>query len=289
LDLVARLEKADEERKQVESAYKKDVGRLAEVLQLEDTQDEDGYEVVIRRAVEKLRSAASAAAAAAPPPTTGSPRPERSETTEPRPSLELELSTLSARLRTTESSLHTETSRTHLLQRQLTDVQAEMARLTRERDEAMRLVDRGVGSSRTMMGGGYVVDTRGMVGSSSSPPPPPPSTARGLMDYDLHLPPSARHKRAVSLQALRARMGPTTPAAGDDTRRRSNVGMLGGGVNEADEDEEEGPREGSAEERGQVAVAVARGGRRDRRGHRRQFGDEVVFWCPCCTGDLITL
>jgi hypothetical protein len=263
------------------------VGRLAEVLQLEETQDED---VVIRRAVERLRSAASAAAAA-PPPTTASPRPERSETTEPRPSLELELSTLSARLRTTESSLHAETSRTHLLQRQLTDVQAEMARLTRERDEAMRLVERGVGSSRTMMGGGYVVDGRGMGGSSSSPPPlppPAPTTARGLMDYDLHLPPSARHKRAVSLQALRARMGPSTPAAGDDTgRRRTNVGMSGGGVKEEDEDAEEG----SAEERGRVAVAVAaaRGERRDRRGHRRQFGDEVVFWCPCCTGDLITL
>jgi chromosome segregation ATPase len=68
---------------------------------------------------------------------------------------------------------------------------------------------------------------------------------------DLMLPASVRHKRQASLAGLKARMGPTRTVSGL------------------------GPMESVEEDLGLTG--------------RRQFGDEIMFCCPACEGDLITL
>jgi predicted nucleic acid-binding Zn-ribbon protein len=75
--------------------------------------------------------------------------------------------------------------------------------------------------------------------------------AQRLPSVDLLLPASVRHKRQASLAGLKARMAPS----------RSLSGM--------------GPMEGVQEELGLIG--------------RKQFGDEIMFCCPACEGDLITL
>ena len=68
---------------------------------------------------------------------------------------------------------------------------------------------------------------------------------------DLMLPASVRHKRQASLAGLKARMGPTRTVSGL------------------------GPMESVEEDLGLIG--------------RKQFGDEIMFCCPACEGDLITL
>jgi chromosome segregation ATPase len=72
-----------------------------------------------------------------------------------------------------------------------------------------------------------------------------------LPTVDLMLPASVRHRRQVSLAGLKARMAPT----------RSTSGL--------------GPMESVSEDLGLIG--------------RKQFGDEIMFCCPACEGDLITL
>jgi chromosome segregation ATPase len=68
---------------------------------------------------------------------------------------------------------------------------------------------------------------------------------------DLMLPASVRHKRQASLAGLKARMGPNRTVSGL------------------------GPMESVEEDLGLIG--------------RKQFGDEIMFCCPACEGDLITL
>ncbi len=179
---------------------------------------------------------------------------------------DLELSSMAARLRTAETALHEETSRTHTLSRQLTDMQAEVTQAQRDREEALRFVNQGVGSSRSA--GSYgALDRR----IASPPPVAAVISPRAPVDYDL--PPSVRHKRHVSLQALRARM---TSRPRDSQRRPSYSRASNSGVSSLKEDDES-EREGSATH----TLHRVR--------QRRQYGDDVVFSCPCCTGDLISL
>jgi chromosome segregation ATPase len=72
-----------------------------------------------------------------------------------------------------------------------------------------------------------------------------------LPTVDLMLPASVRHKRQASLAGLKARMGPTRTVSGL------------------------GPMESVEEDLGLIG--------------RKQFGDEIMFCCPACEGDLITL
>jgi CII-binding regulator of phage lambda lysogenization HflD len=72
-----------------------------------------------------------------------------------------------------------------------------------------------------------------------------------LPTVDLMLPASVRHKRQVSLAGLKARMGPSRTVSGL------------------------GPMESVSEDLGLIG--------------RKQFGDEIMFCCPACEGDLITL
>jgi len=92
---------------------------------------------------------------------------------------------------------------------------------------------------------------------------PPPSPSQNLFleaktppvqrvpTVDLMLPASVRHKRQASLAGLKARMGPTRTVSGL------------------------GPMESVEEDLGLIG--------------RKQFGDEIMFCCPACEGDLITL
>jgi hypothetical protein len=72
-----------------------------------------------------------------------------------------------------------------------------------------------------------------------------------LPSVDLMLPASVRHKRQASLAGLKARMGPSRTVSGL------------------------GPMESVQEDLGLIG--------------RKQFGDEIMFCCPACEGDLITL
>ena len=95
----------------------------------------------------------------------------------------------------------------------------------------------------------------------SAVPPPSPSQSlfleaktppvQRLPTVDLMLPASVRHKRQASLAGLKARMGPT--------RTVSGLGVM----------------ESVEEDLGLIG--------------RKQFGDEIMFCCPACEGDLITL
>lgn len=104
---------------------------------------------------------------------------------------------------------------------------------------------------------------------SSAPRPAPPSPSQNLFyspdekrpagpprlpSVDLMLPASVRHKRQVSLAGLKARMGTNRTVSG-----------LGGG----------GGMDSVQEDLGLIG--------------RKQFGDEIMFCCPACEGDLITL
>lgn len=80
-----------------------------------------------------------------------------------------------------------------------------------------------------------------------------PSGPPRLPSVDMLLPASVRHKRQVSLAGLKARMG---------TANRT-VSSIGGGMDSVQED------------LGLIG--------------RKQFGDEIMFCCPACEGDLITL
>jgi DNA repair exonuclease SbcCD ATPase subunit len=75
--------------------------------------------------------------------------------------------------------------------------------------------------------------------------------AQRVPTVDLMLPASVRHKRQVSLAGLKARMGPSRTVSGL------------------------GPMESVQEDLGLIG--------------RKQFGDEIMFCCPACEGDLITL
>jgi hypothetical protein len=82
------------------------------------------------------------------------------------------------------------------------------------------------------------------------------------------LPPSVRHRRLVSLSALKARMEPPRPLASP-----SRLGIEA--VSEGDE--------GEGRMNGSVGLTPTHAPL------RKQFGDEIVFCCPACEGDLITL
>ena len=183
----------------------------------------------------------------------GPPSTETSLDTAATPST---VNTHTDRIRELESSLQASTSRTTSLTRQLTDLQAAYAQASRDRDEALMIGNLG-GPSRsryaspTMSDGGF---------------------DRSISVDDL-LPASVRQKRQVSLHALKARMDSyerRKPARMDSLPENGDAD--GGGRKEAAKVETTTPK---------IVSGL---------GHvRRQFGDEIVFCCPACEGDLITV
>ena len=127
----------------------------------------------------------------------------------------LELSRQAEQIRHLEASLHASTSRVHSLSRELFEAQ-------KERDQA-RVFDDG---------------------------PRSPSLDSRQFSVDSLLPANVRHKRQVSLAALKARMDSSVKMEkiAEDSGHTTGLGSV-----------------------------------------RKQFGDEIVFCCPACDGDLITL
>jgi len=159
------------------------------------------------------------------------------------------------RIRGLESALHSSAARVHSLSRQLTDMHAAYATAQKERDDAL--------ASSSYSGS----STKGLF-LSPADDSPSPGNGIGLgrppivptRSMDMVLPASVRHKRQVSLTALKARMEPTR------TIPSPRMGLL------AEEGEEEEAMETPSH-----------------MNSRKQFGDEIVFCCPACEGDLITL
>ncbi|KAK1922391.1 SMC prok B [Papiliotrema laurentii] len=153
----------------------------------------------------------------------------------------LELSQHAEKIRSLETSLHGAESRVHQLSRQLTDLQSQPGANSP-----------GESSSRGLF---FSDDGVGAEGRSPLGRGPRPTGVDAL------LPAHVRHKRQVSLSALKARMEPR--------RSYSQTSGPAGSLSNVPE---------GNDEKGFGA------------GHRRmQFGDEIVFCCPACEGDLISI
>ncbi len=257
-DISSELERSRKTTLDLNASYDSSLRTLAEAAQLPFDEDVDARQL-LQTLVEKLVAIANSASKADSEVNDADSRQDHHT---------LEMSSLSARLRSTETALHDETSRAHSLARQLSDVQTEVARVNRERDEALRKIELGVGSSRGPTHAGGDGTALSSVPTMIAPRAP----------IDFNLPPSARHKRQVSLQALRARMGPVAI----EERRPSASRRSTSGFSSLKEEED-----GSTEQ-GEEGVIAANGHDHVPR-QRGQFGDEVVFWCSACQGDLITL
>ena len=207
--------------------------------------------LALQSQLEQLRSSASSI----PLPTSPPPSDTESDGT-----LALALSQSTERIRSLESALHAATSRVHLLSRQLTDMQAAYATIQKERDDP---------SAWSSSVGG----TRGSFLSPTSEPTSPPGLGRARppivsnRSVDMSLPASVRQKRQVSLSALKARMDAPKSLLGP-----SNMDAV-----------VEGEASASPRRSDQSTPVVAQSQM------RKQFGDEIVFCCPACEGDLITL
>ena len=170
----------------------------------------------------------------------------------------LEVSNLTAVIRSLEDGLYKREMRLHELERQI-----------------MNLSGRS-GTYRSTSGSG---SGNGAKGYFFSPPDQEPSAPQSptvapkprLNPVDAILPPSVRHKRQVSLNALKARMEPSVSLKGASPLRGSRT------IAEVKEEASIGD-EGRRESVDGRSVGV-----------RKQFGDEIMFCCPACDGDLITL
>lgn len=156
---------------------------------------------------------------------------------------DLELSQQAERIRSLENSLHAAESRVHTLTRQLADSQMLSS----------------PGTSR-----GYFLS------DGDSPSARSPGQSSRPTGVDALLPAHVRHKRQVSLSALKARM--------DHSHRVVSTPMIS--LNEEDEG-----RRGSVSSPAGVTPMEGR----SKKSGRAQFGDEIVYCCPACEGDLIML
>jgi hypothetical protein len=223
-----------------------------------------------------------------------SPKPNGVESSSPshidESAAQLELSASVERIRALEASLHASSSRVHELSRQLADLHVAHALAQKERDEALRATTspRGSGSGakglflapadEATRGSGSGLGGFGGLGGSSPGPSSPRggnvgnnTNTLGNRSVDAILPAAVRHRRQVSLSALKARMEPA-PSLRVSSGRMAAVG---------EEAEGDGGVEGSTSSAHAYQHAHAH--------VPKQFGDEIVFCCPACEGDLITL
>lgn len=196
---------------------------------------------------------------------------------------QLELSASGERIRALEASLHASSSRVHELSRQLADLHVSHALAQKERDEALRATSspRGSGSGAKGLFLAPADEVPRGSGQGSSPGPSSPrggnvgnitNNTLGNRSVDAILPAAVRHRRQISLSALKARMEPAPSRVAS-----GRMAALG--------EEPEGDGAGGAGVEGSSIPAHAYA-------HvqvPKQFGDEIVFCCPACEGDLITL
>ncbi|WRT68837.1 uncharacterized protein IL334_005818 [Kwoniella shivajii] len=207
----------------------------------------------LRSELETLRSQSSTQ------PSVHSTQPERTQD-DTSADRALEISSLTSQIRELESSLHTSNTRIHSLSKQLTDLTLSHNQIQKERDEL-------VGSFSPSGSRGPSTKSYFLSPKDEYPSSPGvrriPSGNGGNSAVDAILPPSVRHKRQVSLNALKARMEFTKPLSSPNK------------LSSLHEDEER-PGTLSTDSNGWTKT-------------RKQFGDEIMFCCPACEGDLITL
>jgi chromosome segregation ATPase len=199
-----------------------------------------------------------------------------------------DLSAKLSKIRTLEEALHSSSTRVHALTHQLTELHSAYVTAQKERDDALSgaFSPRGVkglflspaeeyGALSLSTNGNGDSGEMGMGGRYS----PLPFVIPNNRSVDATLPPAVRHKRQLSLSALKARMGVEVRRVSAATAK---MGVLA---------EESGSGEGEGGEGGgslaglygldilgkTPAVGLA------------QFGHEIMYCCPACEGDLITL
>nr|ADE10099.1 SMC prok B [Tremella fuciformis] len=170
---------------------------------------------------------------------------------------DLALSQREEKIRSLETELHASSSRVHALQRQLSDLQLAYAQSQAQSQSHSHLPPSISRPSSASHAKSYFLSP-----AEDDGLPNRPSPLRDNRSVDAALPASVRHKRQVSLSALKARMGIDAKSA----PKRSPG--LGNGFSS-------------------LQVLTEEVGARNR--GDKQFGDEIMFCCPACEGDLITL
>jgi hypothetical protein len=193
---------------------------------------------------------------------------------------QLELSASGERIRALEASLHASSSRVHELSRQLGDLHVAHALA----QKALRATSSPRGSGSGAKGLFLAPADEAVRGSGLGGSSPGPSSPRGgnvgnntntvvntlgNRSVDAILPAAVRHRRQVSLSALKARMEPAPSRVASG--RMAAVG-------EEPEGDGAGVEGSTSPAHAYAHVQVP-----------KQFGDEIVFCCPACEGDLITL
>ncbi|KAK8843491.1 hypothetical protein IAR55_007151 [Kwoniella newhampshirensis] len=293
-----------------QSTIEKDVTVIAALQnRLEDSQvtatDNQNLIASLRTELQEARSAKSASDKSATAEADGVAPPNSQSVPEAESAHALAISDLNAQIRNLESSLHSSTSRFHTLSKQLTDLQIAYALTQKERDEALAALGgfspSASGSATRGSGGakGFFLSPADeypspSASASTSAPFPPlsiPNKPRLAANaaVDAILPPSVRHKRQVSLNALKARMEPRTIVKMDTLGEED--GQSNGGLSTGDME-----RTGSAASTPGLggkskshSIGGTGTGMRGPTTTTKQFGDEIMFCCPACQGDLITL
>jgi predicted nucleic acid-binding Zn-ribbon protein len=216
----------------------------------------------------------------------------------------LELSAARSQARSLENTVHTHETRTHALQRQVAQLETELAtlRATSFAGRPLPLASPSARLSRTFSSQSIASSNGiGGGGAASERSRPPrlafgPTTASSRLLNEAAFSPDTRHKRKVSLSMLKARIeserlgvAAASAAASSLTSPAPFLAPL----------EEVSPT-GTPEVRKNVALAQENG----QHGHhyhehdhpstvvpeRSQFRDEThVFWCHACSGDLVVL
>ncbi|KAG8741666.1 hypothetical protein FRC10_002595 [Ceratobasidium sp. 414] len=190
--------------------------------------------------------------------------------------LELELSTMRSRVRTLEAEAFDAHAREHALQRQVAELQSQARRTDPRAVSGLgvghnggsaapgkRHGQMGTGSRRTS---GELENTRSGVGSARAITPIGTSQTARLSSLDASLPPETRHKRAASLNMLRARIISEMASGASGVSPNIRLASVG-------------EEQHSVEHNHEGAVNLMGGA--DDEAH--------VFWCSACEGELVVL
>lgn len=193
----------------------------------------------------------------------GSKSPQHNPVTLAGETIELELSTMRSRIRALEAEAFEAHAREHALQRQLAKLHDDAEQLGMGAP-AKRHRQLGTSSHRTS---GEQENTRSAVGSARATTPSGASHANRLSVLDASLAPETRHKRAVSLNMLRARIISEMASGASGVSPNIRLASVG---------EEQASARLSLDGPGSNLV-----GNGDDEAH--------VFWCSACEGELVVL
>ncbi|KAG9125986.1 hypothetical protein FRC07_005319 [Ceratobasidium sp. 392] len=190
--------------------------------------------------------------------------------------LELELSTMRSRVRTLEAEAFDAHAREHALQRQIAELQSQAQRTDPHTMPGLGVGHGGgsgapskrhgqVGTGSHQTSGGLENTRPGVGNTRAITPVGTPRTTR-LSALDATLPPETRHKRAVSLNMLRARIISEMDSGASGVSPNIRLASIG---------EDQASARHSHE-----GAANLMGGADD---------EAHVFWCSACEGELVVL